>query len=1027
MHRNQKLVEERIKRVLDERITPAVYSARVPVTLAAWAVPDEPVPAAEALAAAYEPFAVGDMWGRAWSTWWFELTADIPAEWAGRTVELVVDPGFQGDWPGNQAEGLLFTPDGVPVKGIHPRNTYARLAESAVGGERIHLYLEAAANPDILVNEFIPTPYGSKKTAPAEPIYRFRTADLAVFEPEVWGLRFDVEVLYQLLKELPETEPRRHEVLRALERALDVLLLDDIVGTAAIARAELVDVLSRPANASAHVLSGIGHAHIDSAWLWPIRETKRKTGRTFSNVLALAEQYPDFKFAASSAQQYAWIKENHPTVWDGIRRAIEAGQWIVVGSQWIEPDGNLPGGEAMSRQITQGLRFFRDELGVDTHGIWLPDSFGYTAAFPQIARLAGLDWFLTQKISWNQTNEFPHHSFWWEGIDGTRIFTHFPPIDTYNSTLEGEELHHAVRQFRDKGRATTSLVPFGYGDGGGGPIREMMERQRRVESLEGSPIVKIEHPDDFFARAEEEYPDAPVWVGELYLELHRGTFTSHAREKRGNREAEHLLREAELWWTAAALRGAEYPYEVLDRLWQSTLLQQFHDILPGSSIRWVHEENEADYARNIGELDRLVADGISRAGGAGAVVNSADHERRELLLDADGAPAGVVRVPGSGFASLDVVEPASPVTAHRDGDTIVVENGLVRIVVDGRGLVVSIVDLGGDRELVPAGRAANLLQLHQDVPNAWDAWDIDAHYRNTVRDLDVADEVDLVEAGPLRAVVRVRRAFGTSRVEQTIAVHADDVRVHLGVELEWNEREKLLKASLPFVVHAQHHSAEIQYGHVRRAIHTNTSWDDARFEVMAHRWVHVEEPGYGIGVTNAATYGHDITRRVGATGEVETEVRLSLVRAANSPDPEQDAGHHSFRYAVHPGADIADVVASGYEQNLALRAPTTDEAVAVEAWSVVASAHPAVRVEAVKLADDRSGDVVVRVYESLGRRSSTTLTLGFDVAEATEVDLLERPLAEDGPRALAFARADERTVTLRLRPFQVVTLRFRRA
>lgn len=1021
MHQNQKLVEERIRRVLTERIVPAVYSARTPVSLRSWTVPDEPVPVAEALAATYEPFELGQAWGRAWSTWWFEITGEVPAEWAGRTVELLIDPGFQGDWPGNQAEGLFYTPAGVPVKGVHPRNHYLRLSDAATGGEKVHYFLEAAANPDILKNEFVPTPYGSKKTAPQAPIYTFRTAELAVFEPEVWGLQFDVEVLFQLVLELPDTDPRRHEVLRALERALDVLLLDDIVGTAARARAELAPALASPANASAHRLSGIGHAHIDSAWLWPIRETQRKTARTFSNVLALAEQYPDFRFAASSAQQYAWVKERHPHVWEGIKRAIQTGQWIPVGSQWIEPDGNLPSGEAMTRQITQGLRFFRDELGVETRGIWLPDSFGYTAAFPQIAKLAGLDWFLTQKISWNQTNTFPHHTFWWEGIDGTRIFTHFPPIDTYNSTLEGEELHHAVRQFREKGKATTSLVPFGYGDGGGGPIREMMERQRRVASLEGSPRVEIEHPDDFFARAREEYPDAPVWVGELYLELHRGTFTSHAREKRGNRLAERLLREAELWWTAAALQGAEYPYAELDRLWQATLLQQFHDILPGSSIQWVHEENEAEYAQNRGALEELIAAGLAAAGVSGAVINTADHARRELAFDAQGAPVGIVAVPGSGFAPLQTVEPQHPVTARQDAGRVVIDNGLVRVVIDDRGLLTSIVDLAAERELVPAGRAANLLQLHQDLPNAWDAWDIDAHYRHTVTDLDTVAAIELVEEGPLRALVRVTREFGTSRLVQTIAVHADDVRVHLGVELDWNEREKLLKASLPFVVHAQYHSAEIQYGHVRRATHTNTSWDDARFEVMAHRWVHVEEPGYGIGVTNAGTYGHDITRTVGADGAVETEVRLSLVRAANSPDPQQDAGAHVFAYAVHPGAAIADVVDSGYAQNIPLRVPA-EPVETVQAQSLVTSSDPGVRIEAVKLADDRSGDVIVRVYEALGRRATTQLSFGFPFAGVAEVDLSERPLTEDMPRARSFD-TDGQTLALGLRPFQVVTLR----
>lgn len=1028
MHQDQRLVEARIARVLRERITPAVYSERVPVALSAWAAPGEPVPFEAAAAAPYADFAVGERWGAAWSTWWFQVRGVVPAAWVGRTVELLLDPGFQGDWPGSQAEGLVYTPDGVPVKGIHPRNQAVRLFDEAVGGEAVHLYLEAAANPDILKNGFTPTAYGDRRTAPETPLYTFAAAELAVFEPEVWALRFDVEVLYQLLRELPDAEPRRHEILRALERSLDVLLLDDIAGTASAARAELVDVLTRPANASAHVIAAIGHSHIDSAWLWPIRETKRKVGRTWANALALAEQYPDFRFAASSAQQYAWLKEHDPSTWERLKAAVADGRWVVAGSQWVESDGNLPGGEAMVRQLTHGIGFFERELGVRPRGIWLPDSFGYSAAFPQLARLAGLDWFLTQKISWNQTNAFPHHTFWWEGIDGSRVFTHFPPIDTYNATLEAAELHRAVRQFRDKGRATTSLAPFGYGDGGGGPTREMMERLRRVADLEGSPRVRVETPDEFFDRARAEYPDAPVWAGELYLELHRGVYTSHAREKRGNRLAEHRLREAELWWTAAALAGGEYPHDELDELWRTTLLQQFHDILPGSSIAWVHRENEAEYARTLAHLDTLIDRALTRLGWSGAVVNPVDQERRALVLDRDGCPTAIVRVPAHGVAPLCPAEPRQPVTAERAGTGIVLDNGLVRVAIDERGLLNSVFDQRANRELVPAGRAANLLQLHQDLPNAWDAWDIDAHYRHTVRDLTELESMDVVEAGPLRAVVEVRRAFGASRLTQRITLHADDPQVRLGVELDWHEREKLLKAALPFVVHAQHHSAEIQFGHLRRPNHANTSWDAARFEVMAHRWVHVEEPGYGIAVVNAGTYGHDVTRRVGDDGQVETEVRLSLVRAATSPDPEQDQGAHAFEYAIVPGASVADAVEAGYALNLPLHVAGNDrlaDGAQPEPWSVLESSDPGVRIEAVKLADDRSGDVVVRVYEALGRRACTTLTAGFDVAAASEVMLTEAPLRDAMPRARSLQHAG-RQIALELRPFQLVTLRLSR-
>ncbi len=580
-----------------------------------------------------------------------------------------------------------------------------------------------------------------------------------------------------------------------------------------------------------------------------------------------------------------------------------------------------------------------------------------------------------------------------------------------------------------------SLAPCGYGDGGGGPTRDMMERQRRTADLEGSPKVIVEHPDEFCRKAEAEYPDAPVWVGELYLELHRGTFTSHAREKRGIRQAEHRLREAELWWTIAAVRtGADYPYEALDRLWKQTLLQQFHDILPGSSITWVHRENEEDYARSLAELDALVADAIARVtaqavadgegDGSGAfAVNSPGHARTALVEATDGSALALVAVPGSGIAPLVAVEPVAPVvTTRADGGTVL-DNGLLRVTLDARGLITSIVDLRhADRELVPAGRAANLLQLHEDIPTAWDAWDVDAHYRASRTDLVEAASVELVEDSALRATVEVVRQFGRSRVVQRVSLHADDARIHATADLDWLEDEKLLKVTFPLTIHAQHHSAEIQFGHVRRPTHTNTSWDEARFEVMAHRFVHVEEPGYGVALTNAGSYGHDITRSVGVTGEVETELRISLVRAARSPDPVQDIGHHRFEYALVPGVGIEGAVDAGLEQNLPVRvvrpgdatevapaavgsAPASDAVVpsSLPTAAGLVSVHGGtVRIEALKLADDGSGDVIVRLDESTGARAATRLEAHLAADRFTEVDVLERPLGAGFPRSIAF-------------------------
>ncbi|GGO94146.1 alpha-mannosidase [Wenjunlia tyrosinilytica] len=1039
MHDERRRIEERVERVLDQRVRPAVHAAAVPLEIEVWHVPGEPVPVARALTADYVPFRAGTAWGAPWSTAWFRVRGEVPAEWAGRRVEAVFDLGFVGDWPGNQAEALAHTLEGVPIKAVNPQNQYIPVGNPAKGGERVHLLLEAAANPDILAHDFIgPTPLGDRATASTDPLYRFIRADLAVLDETVWHLALDLQVLRELMLELGDGDPRRHEIMHAIDRALDALHLDDIPGTAADCRERLREVLSRPANASAHTISGVGHAHIDSAWLWPIRETKRKTARTFANVTALAEEYPDFVFACSQAQQYAWVKENHPVIHERIHEAVENGQWAPVGGMWVEADGNLPGGEALARQLVHGKRFFLDEFGIEAQGVWLPDSFGYTAAYPQLAKLAGMRWFLTQKLSWNQTNRLPHHTFWWEGIDGSRVFTHFPPVDTYNAQFSGKEMAHAVRNYADKGRGTRSLAPFGHGDGGGGPTREMMERARRLADLEGSAKVRIEHPDAFFEAARAEYPDAPVWSGELYLELHRATYTSQARTKAGNRRSEHRLREAELWAATAALRtDFAYPYEALDGLWKTVLLHQFHDILPGSSIAWVHREAEAEYARVARELEEITAGALDAlaasapAGGEPHAFNTGPRDRTEVLAIpagltgpvterspgvqrlADGSLAVVAEVPASGSAPLSgaAVPATPPVTVTGR----VLDNGLVRVEIAEDGTLASVRDLVADREVLAPGTGGNVLRLHGDLPNYWDAWDIDKHYRNQYRDLREAGSVTVVERGPLMGSVRVERAFGSSRVVQTVTVRTGSRRVDVHTEIDWHEAEKILKALFPLDVHAERSAAEIQFGHVHRPTHTNTSWEAARFEVYGHRWVHIGEPGYGVAIINDSTYGHDVSRSAREDGGTTTTVGLSLVRAPRVPDPGADQGAHSFTYSLLPGAAIEDAIAEGYALNLPLRVGSAPAAAAGDA--LVSTDSPAVTVEAVKLADDRSGDVVVRLYESLGGRARARLRTGFPLAGAEVTDLLERPVPEQE------ATFDEQGVSVSLRPFQILTLR----
>jgi len=1012
-------VVQRVQRFLHERLAPALVAGRAPLDVTAWTAPGEPVPFAEAVAQEYAAAPPGTPWGAPWSTTWFRMTGDVPAGWLGsqevragrHAVELVIDLGFTTTQPGFQAEGLVLRPDGVAVKGLSPRNQAVPWA-----GARVDVYVEAAGNPDVGSSTWYgPTPLGDPLTAGTDPLYALRSAEVVLRDVEVWELWQDLLAVLGLVEVTDPASTRYARAVRALDLVVDAVDPGDVAGTAAAGRAVLRPVLDVPAAPGGHRVLATGHAHIDSAWLWPARETARKCSRTFASVVALMDERPDFVFACSSAQQYAWVAERHPELFERIRAKVAAGQFVPVGGMWVESDTNMPGGEALARQMVEGKRYFLEELGVETQDVWLPDSFGYTGALPQIVRAAGSRWFLSQKLSWNDTNRMPHHTFRWEGIDGSRVLAHFPPVDTYNSDLSPRELAHAERNFADKDVASASLVPFGWGDGGGGPTREMLAAADRARSLGGLPEVELGSPNAFFAQAEDELAaageEAAVWSGEMYLEYHRGTYTSQARTKRGNRRSEHLLREAELWAATAAVRaGAGYPAEELRALWRVVLLHQFHDILPGSSIGWVYRQAEEAYADVERRAEAVIGAALAALVGDGAAtvrLNAAPHDR-------DGVPAlgGVVASDAAGAPGGGV-----EVLCEQDG-TLRVRSDVLDVRLTAGGQLASVRDLVADREVVAPGAVANLLQVHRDVPRQWDAWDIDAEYRRTVEDLRDADAVEVVAEKPDRVVIRTARRTGASSVVQELTFRPGTRAIEIDTEVDWHERQRLLKLAFPLDVHADRSAAETQFGHVLRPTHTNTSWDAARYEICAHRWLHVGEPGYGVSVANDATYGHDVTRVAGPGGGTATVVRQSLLRAPLFPDPEADQGLHRFRTVLHVGAGIPEAVVDGYRANLPVREVRGAHGVP----PLVTVTGAGVVVEAVKLADDGSGDVVVRLYEAHGDRGRARVVPGFAAAGVTEVDLLER---EVPARALADAGSDG-TAVLQVRPFQLVTLRLRR-
>ncbi|MBV1779050.1 alpha-mannosidase [Paeniglutamicibacter sp. ABSL32-1] len=1007
MHDDIPLTLGRVTRVLDERIHPAVHPVSVPLTVDWHELPGEPIIPAAALGLDYTEHRVGSAWGAAWGTAWFRLRGTVPSGWAGKRVEALVDLGFDTTMTGFQCEGLVHRGDGTAVKAINPRNQWIPIADPAAGGEEVEYFVEAAANPILLGHHpFLPTQEGDIQTSSARHLYTTRRMDLAIFDPEVHELSLDLEVLLELQAELP-AGPRRMRILQAMDNALDVLDLQRISETAPAARAELTEVLATRADESAHRISAVGHSHIDSAWLWPVRETIRKVARTSSSMLEMLGVDEDFVFGMSSAQQYAWLKEHRPEVYGRVKEAVAAGRFLPLGGMWVESDTVMPSGESMVRQFHYGQRFFREEFGVTCAGVWLPDSFGYSPALPQLMRRAGFEWFFTQKISWNQQNVFPHHTFNWEGIDGSRVFSHFPSMDTYNSQLSGEEVARASRQFRESRHATGSIAPVGWGDGGGGTTREMTGKARRLADLEGSAKVKWEHPDEFFRRAKTELENPPVWVGELYLELHRATLTSQHRTKEGNRRTEQLLVEAELWAATAAVHaGFEYPYAAIDALWKQVLLHQFHDILPGTSIAWVHREVVAGYARVTEAAEALIASAQA------ALVGTGDTP---ITLNAAPFTRSGIRT-GAGVPAAELAAVADAVAASETAEGFVLSNALVTVAISRQGLITSAVDHATGRETIAVGSEANLLQLHQDFPNKWDAWDVDRYYRNQVTDLRDLDSLTLSTDADGTARVRVERSFSASTVRQDLTLSPGSKVLHIEQATDWHETEKFLKVAFPFDIRAEQTIAETQFGYHKRATHVNTSWEAAKFETSMHRFVLAEEPGFGAALVNDSIYGFDVTRDSTAAGVV-TNVRLSLLRAPRFPDPETDQGLQTHRYGLVIGADIAAATEAGALLNSnACTIPGSrgfDPLVTLEGKGIVLSS--------VKLAGDQSGDLVVRIYESLGRRSAGSVNVHHPVTGVSVISLLEDAI--EGPEGIV--EHSEGSVKLALTAFEVRTLRFR--
>ena len=1035
MLKHSKLTERRIENAV-EKIASRIYPERLPISVGAWHVGGEPVPYSVAETAEYKPFAVGDAWGPAWDTTWFRISGQIPGEWKDREPVVLFQLTDQGR-EGFTGEGLVYF-DGQPVRAVNRARNEIPVPASKDG--HFEFYLEGAANWAV--------PDGGKVAEKSGPLFFLTQAELAFINREAFDYYYDFKVAAEAMVVLPETGQRRAELRSALNESLNIWdEADD--ATIPAAREVLQEVLAKKNGDTVHKLSAIGHSHIDTAWLWPLRETIRKCARTFSTAIAYMESYPEYIFSCSQAQQYAWIKALYPSIYEKIKQRIKSGQWEPIGSMWVEVDCNLASGESLIRQILIGKKFFKEEFGYETRDAWVPDVFGYSAAMPQILNKCGIDAFVTQKISWSQFNKFPHHTFLWEGIDGTRIFTHFPPADTYNAAMSPQELVFNVTNFLEHGRASRSLYVYGHGDGGGGPDITMLEQAGRLRDFEGLPPVKQERVSEFLPKAMEDARDAAIWVGELYLELHRGTYTTQGATKRGNRKSEFLLRDAEFFDAVSRVLvpdreecAANPPHAVydvtgldsadshlharaLDRAWKLLLLNQFHDIIPGSSIGWVYEDSAKDY-QTITELGESVLAGSLKAvdasidtGGLTSpvrVVNTLNWERREMI-ELPGGSVQTVTVPACGYALCDAAveapAPAAPVrvTTGADGG-IELTNGLLRLRLGADGTIESLWDFEAGREVLAPGCKANVFQMHPDNPLVNDAWDVDIFYKERCQDLLAVDEISILESGPLLASVSVKRSFGSSSISQKIIMRAESRRIDFVTGVDWHESHKLLKVAFPVDVRSPQATYEIQFGHLQRPTHYNTSWDMARFEVCAHKWADLSEADYGVALLNDCKYGYDIHDNV---------MRLSLLRSPAAPDPKADRGKHVFTYSLlpHQGDFRAGrVLEEAYELNVPLRceALTPQKGSLPAQRSYFSTDRRGVVIEAVKWAESGDG-IIVRLYEAFGSRGPLLLQTSLPVAQVFQTDMLENEEKE--------LAVTPEGIRLALVPFEILTLKLR--
>ena len=987
----------------------------------------------------WKKFSSGDFWGYREEYCWFKQTVRIPDRFDGKKVIYQVDPYPDSRWESRAQQFIIYV-NGVLVQGGDPNHTFVILSECAKAGETFDIALNAYCD---------------------DWEFRGKTrlcSYLKTVDDEVKDLYYDLLSPWETAHHYSHDDEPRIDIIKALNEAVNMLELntaDDAVFHESIRNAREYLAKNVYGADMGVVTSAIGHTHIDTAWLWRLRQTREKAARSFASVVNLMKEYPEYKFMSSQAQIYDYVKQDYPELYEEIKRLVKEKRWEPEGSMWVESDTNVVSGESLVRQFLVGKRFFKDEFGVDNRIMWLPDVFGYSGALPQIIRKSDIDYFMTTKISWNEFDKFPFDTFKWRGIDGTEVLSHFIPtqscddegfMTTYNGYLSPDQVIGGWRRYSNKDLNKNVLDSYGWGDGGGGPTRDMLEHGRRMaKGIPGCPTVKQEFARDFFDRLASQVESSdrlPVWAGELYLEFHRGTLTSQGRNKKYNRKSEYLYQDAEtLGVLAKMLSGKDYPADELLAGWKIILLNQFHDIIPGSSIAAVYEDSKEQYEqvgkdgrRMIADAEKAIADNIDTDLSSVVVFNTLGFSRTSpVITDMPGTGDFAVvdshgkcmpsqktydgkliflaeNVPAKGYKTFRLSADGTPATERVKVSGSTFSNKYYSVTFDENMNISSYECLTAGRKTAKDCEKTGRLIAYEDRPHNHEAWDIKCYYGEKFWFVDDVQSSEVIESGDVRTVLKIERAFNKSHITQYYVFYPHSERIDIMYDVDWQEKNVALKADYPVDVNAVNATFDIQFGNIKRTTHENTTWDYAQFEVCGHKWADLSDNGFGLSVLSDCKYGWTVK---------DSHIKPTLLRSATTPNHLQDRERHTFTYAMYAHAgdvSTSKTVQLGYDLNVPLTACHTEphNGQLKDEFSLVSADKDNVIIETVKKAED-SDDIIVRMFETWNSRTDCTVTFASEIKSVHECNLMEqKDVVLDSGKA---------GVKLTFKPFEIKTLK----